>query len=86
MFHKAWKIGKISPIPKSDNPSSNNDYRPITVLPILSKVYDWLVSIQIVTFIETNHIYSQTMSGFRSNHSTHTALIKMKDDLVKAMR
>lgn len=48
MFHKAWKIGKISPIPKSDNPTSNDDYRPITVLPILSKVYERLVSIQIL--------------------------------------
>ena len=35
MFHKLWKINKITPIPKIDNPVTNDDYRPVSVLPIL---------------------------------------------------
>jgi hypothetical protein len=35
VFPQTWKIARISPIPKTDNPS---DYRPVAILPILSKV------------------------------------------------
>ena len=38
VFPQTWKIARISPIPKTDNPSESNDYRPVAILPILSKV------------------------------------------------
>ena len=38
MFPEVWKTSRISPIPKVDNPSRYDDYRPIAILPVLSKV------------------------------------------------
>ena len=38
-FPDQWKIARISPIPKVTNPTELKDYRPISILPILSKVY-----------------------------------------------
>ena len=85
LFHKAWKINKIAPVPKNDHPRTSDDYRPISVLPVLSKIYERLVCRQFIKFIERNHVYKDTMSGFRSNHSTDTLLLKIRDDIIKSM-
>ena len=84
-FHKQWKIGKITPIPKCDQSSQPDDYRPVTVLPILSKVYERLIAKQIIQHVNRNNIYKSTMSGFRRNHSTTTLMLKIRDDIIKAM-
>ena len=39
IFPAQWKLSKISPIPKINYPIESSDYRPISILPILSKVY-----------------------------------------------
>ena len=45
-FPKQWKIARVSPVPKIDNPVSKDQLRPISVLPVLSKVFEKLVAIQ----------------------------------------
>jgi len=84
-FHQQWKIGKITPIPKIDDAETPDQYRPVTVLPVLSKVYERLIAKQVCSYVEENNIYKSTMSGFRKNHSTTTLLMKMRDDILKAM-
>lgn len=84
-FPKQWKIGRVVPIPKVDQPMSYNDFRPITILPALSKVFEKLLCKQLLKYIDNESIYSNTLSGFRKNHSTVTLLLKLKDDIVKAM-
>ena len=77
LFHKAWE--------KKDHPRTSDDYRPISVLPVLSKIYERLVCRQFIKFIERNHVYKDTMSGFRSNHSIDTLLLKIRDDIIKSI-
>ena len=86
IFPQTWKVSRISPIPKTDNPSENNDYRPVAILPILSKVYESLVLRQMQEFIGRFCLYMDTQSGFRKGHSTATTLLKFKDDITKAMK
>lgn len=85
-FPTAWKIARISPVPKSNHPTSLNDYRPISVLPILSKVYEKVVLNQVSEFIENQLVYNMTQSGFRKSHSTLTILTKFRDDIQAAMK
>ena len=85
VFPDQWKIGKISPIPKIDIPLKEDDFRPISVLPVLSKLYERLVAKQICSYIESEGIYKDTMSGFRKTHSCCTLLLKIRDDIVKAL-
>ena len=40
---------------------------------------------QVVDYVERMMIYKKTMSGFRQNYSTSTLLLKLKDDIIKAM-
>ena len=85
VFSEQWKIGKISPIPKIDLPINEDDFRPISVLPVLSKLYERLIAKQICSYIEQECIYKNTMSGFCKSHSTCTLLLKIRDDIVKAL-
>ena len=85
MFHTKWKIGKITPIPKIQNATAPDKFRPVTVLPVLSKIYELLIAKQTCEYIEDNDIYKPRMSGFRKHHSTATLLMKIKDDIIRAM-
>ena len=61
MFPTEWKCARISVIPKIDNPTiASDDYRPISILPVLSKVLERLIMEQLCNLIETNNIYSST--------------------------
>ena len=85
IFPNQWKISRISPIPKISKPLELNDYRPISILPVLSKVYERIILSQIVTYIESHHLLSEKQSGFRKGHSTITTALKLRDDILKAM-
>ena len=61
------------------------DYRPISILPILSKVFERLILQQLTDHIERKAIYLEYQSGFRKSHSTITLLLKLKDDIKAAM-
>ena len=67
-FPDQWKIARISPIPKVTNPAELKDYRQISILPILSKVYEKQVLHQATDFIETQQVYNKDQSGYRKNH------------------
>ena len=62
------------------------DYRPISILPILSKVYEKQVLHQITDFIETQQVYNKHQSGYRRNHSTATIFSKLYGDVKMAMK
>ena len=81
----AWKTAKISPMPKITQPVELKDYRPDSILPVQSKVYEKLVLRQLAVFIERESVYHQYQSGYRKNHSTAT-LLKLHDDINRAMK
>ncbi|CAK1578673.1 unnamed protein product [Parnassius mnemosyne] len=80
-FPSSWKLAHIIPIPKVSNPSSATHYRPISILPFLSKVLEHIVHTQLTKFLNRNNILSTFQSGFRPGHSTTTALLKVTDDI-----
>ena len=61
------------------------EYRPISILPILSKVFKRVILQQLSDHIESKSIYLKHQSGFRKSHSTLTVLLKLKDDIKRAM-
>jgi Reverse transcriptase (RNA-dependent DNA polymerase) len=75
MFPKSWKISKVIPIAKLKNPSSPGDYRPISILPSLSKALEILMKDQILSFVIRFGLLNRLQSGFHSAHSTTTALL-----------
>ena len=85
-FPKQWKIARVSPVPKIDNPVSKDQLRPISVLPVLSKVFEKLVAIQMTNYADHAHLLHDRISAFRKGHSTTTALMGIRDDIRYAMK
>ena len=84
-FPAIWKITCISVIPKVLNPSQLKDYRPVPILPIISKIYEKLILQQMTEFIEKQLIYHKYQSGYRKNHSATTLLMKLYDNIKTSM-
>jgi hypothetical protein len=55
------------------------NYRPISILPVLSKVLERHVSNHLKLFLETNSLFQPNQSGFRTNYSCETALTSIID-------
>ncbi|KAI5725321.1 hypothetical protein M8J77_013834 [Diaphorina citri] len=81
VFPFEWKSANVVPLQKVSSPSSCNDYRPISLLPILSKALEKLAIWQIMEFVESQSKLDLFQSGFRRRHSTATALVKVTDDV-----
>ena len=85
VFPTAWKVARVCPIPKIDNPTDVTKYRPILVLCILSKVFERVILTQLFNSIEVKTSYILTQYGFRKGHSTSTLLLKLRDNIKRAM-
>ena len=77
-FPDAWKVARITPIPKSNNSNSNSNMRPISILPVLSKVFEGLRHYQLVEHIDSQKLLKEKISGFRKGHSTTTVLLDIR--------
>lgn len=69
-----WKTAKISAIFKKGSKQDPGNYRPISVLPTISKIMERIVHNQLYDYLQTHNILSQEQSGFREKHSTQTSL------------
>ena len=79
----AWKEAKIVPIYKSGTSSSVENYRPISVLPILSKLLEKAVHTQLSNFLERNNLLNDSQFGYRQNRSTDLAAALLTDSMRK---
>ena len=73
------------PIPKVKVPTKPSDYRPISVLAVLSKVFKRVILNQVKQFIDKHEVYQLTQSSYRKGHSCITALLKLRDDIQCAL-
>ena len=74
-FPDEWKISNIVPIPKKSSPSSPSDFRPISLLPLTSKIVERHLFNWLQKFCGTNNILSPCQFGFRPHFSTESALL-----------
>ncbi|KAM9313572.1 uncharacterized protein KZ484_025051 [Pholidichthys leucotaenia] len=74
----AFKHAVVRPLLKKPHPDPSvlSNFRPISHLPFLSKVLEKAIFIQLQSFLEDNSIFEKFQSGFRSRHSTESALLK----------
>ena len=77
VFPKKWKEGKVTPLHKNGAKDDTNNYRPISVLPVVSKLLEKHVHDSLMAYLFSNSLLHSTQSGFRPNHSCETSLLQM---------
>ena len=74
-FTDSLKARNITPIFKKDDLLDKANYRPVSILPLISKVYERLIYIQLSEYSES--FLSHILCGFRKAHSTQHAIFKL---------
>ena len=84
-FPDTWKVARVTPIHKKNSRDDISNYRPISILPIATKILEKHVSIHLYEYMTSYNLLHQKQSGFRANHSCETALILMVDTWLSAL-
>ena len=79
-FPAAWKISNVVPIPKDGDKSAPNNYRPISLLPIVSKLLERHVHGRVMKHLNESHPLSDHQWGFRPGKSTTHALLSATNE------
>ena len=74
-----WKSARVTPLFKQGDRDDVNNYRPISVIPVVVKVFERIVYEQLDAYLEEHDILCKHQSGFRAIHSTVTALLEATD-------
>jgi hypothetical protein len=70
-----WKVSRVTPLHKKCPRNLLNNYRPISILPVVSKVFEKVLYEQLYDYLVTNNLLSHHQFGFRQFHSTASALL-----------
>ena len=81
----SWKVGYVTPMPKGGSLSNPGDWRPVSVLPMPSKVIERIVYNQLAYHFETNCYLFKNQHGFRQGRSTSTAIFEYVTHLYEAL-
>ena len=83
IFPDDLKIAKVIPLFKKGDQSLLNNYRPISLLPSISKILERIIFNQIHTNFSTNDLYYSGQYGFREKHSTQMAALELIDRITQ---
>ena len=75
-FPDSWKVARVTPIFKDGDKTKKSNYRPISVLPVISRLFEKLVTNQLYQYMNDKGHFSSVQSGFLRLHSTVTCLLK----------
>ena len=85
IFPDKLKIAKVTPIYKSDDKKVISNYRPISVLPIFSKLLEKLMHKRLLAYLTTKNILVDNQYGFREKHSTYMGILNLIDQVTEAI-
>ena len=84
-FPRAWKQALVIPIPKTGNLSLTQNYRPISLLPLLCKILEKLIHRQLSGYMELEALLTDNQHGFRKAHSTNHSVAQLTNYVSKKL-
>lgn len=81
----ALKIAKVIPIHKAKERDQFSNYRPISILPVISKLYEKAMHKRLLNFMEKHDLLYQSQYGFRENHSTIMAVLELINKTIDSL-
>ena len=85
VFPDLLKIAKVTPIHKKGNKFDYQNYRPISLLSVYSKIYEKTIYSRIYSYLVQNNLIYSKQFGFRGNHSTNHAVISITEHIKKLL-
>ena len=82
-FPENLKLAQVTPIYKKDDPFTEKNYRPVSILPTLSKIYERVISDQLSLHFE--NIFHSFLAAFRPTFGCQTTLLRLVEDWKKAL-
>ena len=79
VYPEKFKISKITPIYKKNERTNIANYRPISLLPTLSKIFERVIHTQLYAYFDKNKLLSEKQYGFHEKHSTELRAVKLVD-------
>ena len=86
VFPNEWSHGLIVPIHKKGDTNLAENYRGITLLSSLGKLFTQILNTRLIYFLEINNILKPEQAGFRANHSTIDNILILKSMIDKYVR
>ena len=80
IFPNSWKIARVAPIFKSGSTEGRSNYRPISVLPVVSRLFEKLIYDQLYEYLDSNKHLFIDQYGFRNLHSVVSCLLNCTND------
>ena len=85
VFPSAFKVAKVTPVFKKDDPHIFSNYRPISLLPCFSKILERLIYNRLDNFLTRFNILHKNQYGFRKHHSTDLALLDIYNNISSSL-
>ena len=82
VFPSIFKIAKVTPLHKGGDKTNLNNYRPISLLPCISKLFEKVISIRLLTHFDMYDLFSKCQFGFRESFTTEFAMLDIYEKLL----
>ena len=83
IFPDAFKVSKVIPLYKKGDSSLLVNYRPISLLPTISKIFEKVIHDQLYVYFDKYYLLAEQQYSFRKQHSTEYAAVKLIDHVSK---
>ena len=85
IFPENLKIAKVNPVFKKDDDTLFTNYRPISLLPTISKIFEKVIFDQLYNHFQEKKLFYNSQYGFRQKHSTEFAALELVDRVTQEM-
>ena len=80
-YPTCFKVARVVPVFKAEDPTEFSNYRPVSVLPVLSQLFERVIRSRLLRFLDRNDVMIGGQYGFRPGHSTAMAVLDMVEKI-----